>query len=285
MFDIPAGLPSGRFLPDGSPTMWQTDFPVADPVGLWEHCDRSAAATGIWPVVSGSGIYRRIEPWDPQDPYEVDDASLEGVLRARWEALRARQAKGPCPERYRDIGVGENSIKAIVETWPQQWPPYEQWPGLAPAGPGSGQDATETHRRVLAEISGDPAAGEMHRRQMEEILGDIARLAPTGPCLALVPAKRPADIPAVMAWDAEAPLELLSAMLRSWEERFGARVVAFEGATLHVSVARPPVTAASASLVAFEHVLLGDDLHGGQLDFADYASSLIGDRHWKFWWD
>jgi hypothetical protein len=88
-----------------------------------------------------------------------------------------------------------------------------------------------------------------------------------------------------MAWDAEAPLELLSAMLRSWEDRFGARVVAFEGATLHVSVVRPPVTAADASLVAFEHVLLGDDNHGGQLHFADYAHYLRGTRHWQFWWD
>jgi hypothetical protein len=105
------------------------------------------------------------------------------------------------------------------------------------------------------------------------------------PHLALVRAERPADIPAVMSWGAEAPLELLSAMLRSWEDRFGARVVAFEGAQLHVSVARPPVTAADASLVAFEHVLLGDDNHRGQLHFADYANYLSGARHWQFWWD
>lgn len=64
-----------------------------------------------------------------------------------------------------------------------------------------------------------------------------------------------------MSWGAEAPLELLSAMLRSWEDRFGARVV------------------------AFEHALLGDDNHRGQLHFADYANYLSGARHWRFWWD
>jgi Domain of unknown function (DUF4253) len=73
-------------------------------------------------------------------------------------------------------------------------------------------------------------------------------------------------------------------LLRGWEDRFGARVVAFEGATLHVSVARPPVAAADASLVAFEHVLLGDDNHKGG-NFADYANYLSGTRHWRFWWD
>jgi hypothetical protein len=44
--------------------------------------------------------------------------------------------------------------------------------------------------------------------------------------------QRPTDIPAVLAWDAVAPNELLPAMLRSWEDLFGSRVVAFEGATL-----------------------------------------------------
>jgi hypothetical protein len=89
-----------------------------------------------------------------------------------------------------------------------------------------------------------------------------------------------------MAWDAEAPHEFLSALLRSWEDRFGARVVGFEGATIHVSVARPPATGADASLVALEHILLGDDNHpAGDLNFADYAESLVGERHWFFWWD
>jgi hypothetical protein len=134
---------------------------------------------------------------------------------------------------------------SVVEDWPQQWPPDDQWPGLAPAVPDSGQDAAEVIRGVL-----------------EEVLRVAGLVFSPRPYLALVPAERPADIPAVMAWDAEAPHGLLSAMLRSWEDRFGARVVAFEGATLHVSVARPPVTAAGASLVAFEHVLLGDDNPG-----------------------
>jgi hypothetical protein len=275
MFDIPGGLPSGRFLPDGSPTMWQSDDPVADPMGLWEYCDQSATATGIWPVLSGLGLYHPIRPQRLRNPARVEDVDLERELRTRWEAMRARQAKGPSLAGYpEDLEDREEMIEAMLEAWPQQWPPYEQWPGLAPAVPDSGQRAAEVHRRVLEETLGD-CNGRLR----------IAGLAHFGPCLALVQAEHPADIPAVMAWEAEAPNELLSAMLRSWEDRFGARVVAFEGATLHVSVARPPVTVADASLVAFEHVLLGDDNHRGGLHFADYANSLIGDRHWQFWWD
>ena len=262
MFDLPSGLPSGRFLPDGSPTMWQSDGRVADPVGLWEYCDRSAAATGIWPVLSGFGDYQPIYPWPPRTPARVEDVGLERELRAMWEALRTRQAEGP-PSR--DFFPDHDIYASVLEDWPLQWPPYDQWPGLAPAVPDSGQDSAEVNRRVLGEALAGPS--------------------PVRPYLALVRAERPADIPAVMAWDAEAPLELLSAMLRSWEDRFGARVVAFEGATLHVSVARPPVMAADASLVAFEHVLLGDDNHRGELHYSNYAESLVGDHHWQFWWD
>ena len=46
-----------------------------------------------------------------------------------------------------------------------------------------------------------------------------------------------------------------------------------------------PGTAADASLVAFEHVLLGDDNHRGELRYSNYAESVAGDHHWQFWWD
>lgn len=213
-------------------------------------------------MLSGFGDYQPIYPWPPRNPAKVEDAGLERELEARWEALRARQAEGPLS---RDFFPDDDMYARVLEDWPRQWPPYDPWPGLAPAVPDSGQDSAEVNRRVL----GEALAGPFHVR----------------PYLGLVQAERPADIPAVIAWDAEAPHELLSAMLRSWEDRFGARVVAFEGATLHVSLARPPVTAADASLVAFEHVLLGDDNHRGELRYSNYAESLIGGQHWQFWWD
>jgi len=75
-------------------------------------------------------------------------------------------------------------------------------------------------------------------------------------------------------------------MLRSWEDRFGARVVAFHGSWIYVSVARPPQTAEHAAHVALEYVLTGaDNLNEGSPPFADYAASLIGARLWSFSWD
>jgi hypothetical protein len=261
-------LPPGRFLPDGSPTMWQSDEPVADVLDLWDRCERSAAATGVWPVVSGLFLYGPICPQRLVKPADIGAVDVESELEATWRALRASQASGFDPTGYpEDLDDVEELIESGRERWEHGWPPYEEWPGLAPAAPGSGPDAAEVHRQVLAHIL----------RACE---------GPGGGYLALVRAGRPADIPAVMTWDAEAPHEFLSALLRSWEDRFGARVVGFEGATIHVSVARPPATVADASLVAMEHILLGDDNHPpGDLNFANYAESLVGERHWFFWWD
>jgi len=275
-------LPPGRFLPDGSPTMWQSDEPVADVLDLWTRCERSAAVTYVWPVVSGLFLYEPIYPQRLRKPADIGAIDLESGLEARWRALRARQAEGFDPGWFpEDLDDVEELIESLREKWEHGWPPYEEWPGLAPAAPGSGPDAAEVNRQVLTDIL----------RSCEVSYDARDALALTGNhglggYLALVRAERPADIPTVMAWDAEAPHEFLSALLRSWEDRFGARVVGFEGATIHLSVARPPVTAADASLVAMEHMLLGDDNHPpGDLNFADYAESLVGKRHWFFWWD
>jgi hypothetical protein len=255
VFDLPEQLPSGRFLPHGSPTLWQSDGPVPDPLGVWSRCERAAAATGIWPVLSGWPV----DPWSPHDPAEIAAVDVPGELERNWRALREDQ-----------LSVGDDypvDDRGEAVSGPGQWPPYDQWPGLAPAVPDRGADQhDEAHLLVLEHLLRDPRGIR-------------------GAYLTLVPAQRSSDIPAVMGWQAEAPVVELSAMLRSGEDRFGARVVAFQGASLYVSVARPPTSADHASLLALEHILTGaDNLNSGG-PFAEYADSLVGAQLWTFWWD
>ncbi|MGW3033120.1 hypothetical protein ACWDCB_18045 [Streptomyces sp. NPDC001178] len=68
-----------------------------------------------------------------------------------------------------------------------------------------------------------------------------------------------------------APLPLLCALLRSREERFGARVVAAFGGELFASAARPPLDLPHAERLALEHVLS--------------TAELVGRTEWRFWWD
>jgi Domain of unknown function (DUF4253) len=253
---LPDGLPSGQFLPPGSPSLWQSDAPVADPVQLWARCQQREDVTGLRPVLCGWPIH----PWPASDLAKVTAFRLEAELEASWRSYRELQLNGQ---------VMPVNLPADVEPWePDPGAPYERWPGLAPAvGTAITIAPAEIPRLVLAGLVAGPCG-------LSE------------PYLVLVPAARSADIPVVIGWDADVPRVQLSAMLRSWEDRFGARVVAFRGARIYVSVARPPRTAAHAAHVALEHLLTGaDNVNEGWPHFPDYAASLIGAQLWSFWWD
>jgi len=108
--------------------------------------------------------------------------------------------------------------------------------------------------------------------------------------IGVVAAQRPADIITTLGWpgavnyrDDTAPL---SAVLRSWEDRFGASVVEVGFDTLLLVVERPPQTLDHALAVAAEHYAFCCDIimQGvGSLDA--YAPLLVGRHLWDFWWD
>ncbi len=80
---------------------------------------------------------------------------------------------------------------------------------------------------------------------------------------------------------------LVSTVLRSWEDRFGARVVALGFDELHVSVAAPPRTTVEALPVAAEHFAFSpDNVWQGSGSIRAYADEAVtGSNHWGFWWD
>ena len=84
----------------------------------------------------------------------------------------------------------------------------------------------------------------------------------------------------------------LSAVLRSWEDRFGARLLQFgPRAKIRLLVSRPPRTKDAALAVAAELWAFGDRTwvtHPSeeQVDsVADIASLIIDQPIWGFWWD
>lgn len=113
-----------------------------------------------------------------------------------------------------------------------------------------------------------------------------------GSRMALVPARRSADIPAAIGWSGPLNFEedtaRLSAVLRSWEDRFGIRVVVLGFDTLTVSVGRPPTTLAEARAVAAEHFAFCPDNinQNPPYDLDIYAEkAVLGQETWSFWWD
>ncbi|WP_026341650.1 DUF4253 domain-containing protein [Actinomadura atramentaria] len=106
----------------------------------------------------------------------------------------------------------------------------------------------------------------------------------------LVPVDRGADALAMSGWDGPCnhtnDTEKIAAVVRSWEERFGARVVQVGFDTLEVSVAAPPTTIEHARAVAAEHyIFCPDNVDQGVGSLDEYAADLVGAPCWSFWWD
>ncbi|GIH23824.1 hypothetical protein Aph01nite_21340 [Acrocarpospora phusangensis] len=115
-------------------------------------------------------------------------------------------------------------------------------------------------------------------------------LSRNGTPLGLVAADRGADALAVMGWQGAINHNEwtvpLAAVLRSWEERFGVRVVGAGFNTLELSVAAPPTAGLHALHVAAEHwTFCPDSIIQGPGTLEDYAEQIRGKHAWSFWWD
>lgn len=75
--------------------------------------------------------------------------------------------------------------------------------------------------------------------------------------LLLVPVARPADVPAALGWWGATNAQLtggdVTAVLRSWEDRFGATLVSLGVDTMVLQVARRPTGAEQRTVLAAEH--------------------------------
>ncbi|WP_327317040.1 DUF4253 domain-containing protein [Streptomyces sp. NBC_01235] len=160
--------------------------------------------------------------------------------------------------------------EVLADYWDEVAAEGEEWPGLAAA----------------CTLAADPDA------RAAEVADALTEGRPwfKEPHLGLVAARRSADIPAAVGWTGPANYDEdvapLCAVLRSWEERFGIRVVALGFDRLSVSVAAPPADLAEAEAVAAEHfAFCPDTITQGTGSLREYAQQLIGERAWHFWWD
>ena len=106
--------------------------------------------------------------------------------------------------------------------------------------------------------------------------------------ITLVAVEHPWEAPAVGGWDLALNCSLLgadfSAVLRSWQERFGAYMLAAD----ELVVTRPPQSSGQASRLAEEHRLVcpyDSQFHDPDERPGEYADGLVGSTRWRFWWD
>ena len=186
-----------------------------------------------------------------------------------WLALSAAHAEtGLVPVLLSRAGNMEGISGEAFMLCGAQAPFGLEFPGLAPA-----EDARLPDARLRAAVAAYQPA-----------------------FLGLVAAGRPADVPAAAGWtgfgvdspgSADARCLEVSAVLRSWETRFGARPLRIgSDMILRVLVERPPSTFEAAIRVAAEHLAFGDEYgrYSGQ-PISELAADLVGAPVWHFWWD
>jgi Domain of unknown function (DUF4253) len=247
----PVALPAGKLVTGfwGEPVAWVTVDPVPESGRVWAALSEMHPRTGLVPI-----------QWDdegftePEDPREADELDAEAVLRARW---------------HRWLGPPRDD----TPDWRQIRAPFDrEFPGLA--APGR-----------------TPLAPAERRHALEVALPRIRRTRRVTPAarIGLVAAGRPADALAVIGWgglvNAEQPLLELTAVLRSWEDRFGAWLIDVADAELRLFVDRPPRSLEAAQRVAAEQVGLADECIESMKDIPNIAVRLVNAPIWTFWWD
>jgi hypothetical protein len=155
-------------------------------------------------------------------------------------------------------------------------------------------DATPGERliREYFEYFGDDWPGFVPARRLGAPPGYPAgRLAVEGASdyrLALVPCARGADAPGLIGWSGAANytvnIEKISAVLRTWEDRFGVRVVKLGCSTVELSVAAPPRTISEARRITLEHSGFCPSIWRDHVTLEGYASRLLRQPAWRFHW-
>ncbi|NUT49208.1 MAG: DUF4253 domain-containing protein [Saccharothrix sp.] len=257
-------LPPGRLIvPEGEvsarPAFWLSDGPA--PAGLWERLRAEHVRSGLWPVLLDSADDEAAEyrPWGngevaPGAMSSPDDHVADALLAKWW-------AEYTVDDPADELTPAQQA--AIIAPFGRTWPGSALTPP-PDADPDRIADGLAEHL-----VAGHPSIR-----------------------LGLVAVDRGADAVTAAGWTGPAnyveDTAEISAVLRTWEERFGARVVGVGSATLVLSVAAPPTTREAAMAVAAEHfAFCPDNIWQGEHPYtlAAYAERLVEDHSWTFWWD
>ena len=257
----PVHLPAGRRRysdqDDGDQLVaWVTEQPMAEAGRAWLALSKVHPETGLAPVLlvglPWTDFQGRRRPADfcfhePADLALADQLPAREVLADGW------------PE--------DEDEDWLAVTAADRAPFGRQFPGLAPA-----------------------SGTRLAPAEMEQAIGSLPPAY-----LGVVAAQRPADVPALVGWRVfgsdgyglEARSLQVAVVLRSWEERFGARLLRIgSDAILQVLVERPPRSLDAAQQIAAEHWAFADECAGlGLRDVPSIAEHLVNAPVWTFWWD
>jgi Domain of unknown function (DUF4253) len=253
-------LPAGRqiaCLCSGDPVAWATIQDVPDVGRVWAALCDARQQTGLLPFLLAGLDDTATRPWDSgefeplADTAELDHIDAADVLKERWDG-----------EMYE---VDDPGQPKTGNSWRTSRLRSRRSRASSPAWPASGQQLDPGH---LSDGLGSLPAGRIR----------------------LVPATRPADVLPLIGWmasDQFADVLPVAAVLRSWEDRFGARLVEVGFDEIQLLVQRPPRSLDAAQRVAAERWASADECDEiARSCVAEITARLLNHPLvWQLWWD
>jgi hypothetical protein len=236
--------------------MWMSNERVD--AAEWSRLHNAHERSGLWPMLllplhlSRDDEFR---PWGSGELFPRPDPHLDGIDPE--QVLVDSWADCVAPE-----GADEGEDAGLTAPYGQRWPGLAQAP--VPVGSAEARAARSAYAHQLVDAQPSARLGLVHAVSGAEALTVIGWSGPVN----------------------HKDIREVSAVLRSWEERFGAVVVGAGFDVLHVSVAAVPQSLEEALPIAAEHfAICPDNVWQGPGTLITYAEQLIGSDYWEFWWD
>ncbi|GAB96988.1 hypothetical protein BJY21_002045 [Kineosphaera limosa] len=240
-------VPAGRALVVPGPSgrsIWAAPEHLTDPWPVVGQLQRAFPETGLWPLLTFGAAWG--DCGYPWSPHALFGMPDDEVVPDDGGSILYR--------RWR-ANYGDSEYLDEYEL------PMLPWPGLVtPTQPGT--------ERVVDPVGGSRAWSEDGQ-------------------LMLVPAARPADAFRIVGTDGyndyPPPAETV-AILRSWEDRYGALPLRFCGDRLVLGIRRPPRTVEEARAAVIEMQSFSMDAFNTD-DWPEAFEAMRGNPYWEFWWD
>ena len=265
-------------IPDTGDSVFAAKLHRTDPYTIWAAARGLVERTGRWPLVVDlqfSGPFGSLEkrlhevvlsrvPFEDETGIAFLPADIiEASAKIRVESYLERLARAA--DEYEDVDWVLEEIEAEFGRRPESG---ELDSSITYTAHRADRWAFE-RRLENGNVDGEPVAR-------------LTQLPPAKPVLILLPASSGADTLAWVGWyGAEGCHAETIAVLRQWDDKFGAELTANYGTMLEFCVANPPSDPIEAWQLAAQHDLLApSNLAGPGISVRDYARELMRSDRW-----
>jgi hypothetical protein len=207
---------------------------------------------------------------------------------ASWVRLRAAHVQTGLWPFLAGMDLKEVDRQAVSELW--YWAATEHDPTAVARGLALdvraffSERAAELAAPNPATLAVDPAALAWADRKPQFAFTSRDTV------IGLIQARHGYEVPGLLSWNGAANYDLDGAhhvaVLRSWQERYGAELVTLTGDQIELLVARPPRDPATIAQLAVEMLGYCPDLDvQGTGTVGVLANGIVPGRCWSFWWD